>query len=106
MSSQESVQKPICPSEHQISHIVELALLQRIPPLYLEEIMTRIHQMSAQEAELLIDSLKTLSEAEELYIEKSKRWIAFWKQLEDRIETRMAQELKAIENEIFADLTK
>ena len=89
-------------SEEQIAQIVELALRQRIPPVFTDLLLTRIHTLSVEEARSVADALGNLESIEQAYIDKGKAWMAFWKKLECRIEVRLAQELEKIEQEDFS----
>jgi len=93
-------------SEQQIAEIVELALKQRLPPVFFELLMARIHALSSAEANSVISTLSELQQAEDEYVERGKSWISFWRELELRVDARINQERDLIENELFEELSR
>lgn len=93
-------------TEDRIAQIVELALKQRLSPVFFDLLMSRIHTLNSSEADSIVNTLQKLECAEDEYIERGRAWIAFWRELEQRLDDRLNQERAAVEEELFTRLTR
>ncbi len=90
--------------EQSLSEIIELAVMLRIPTLYLEILLNKLHTLEPVEARLVLEELRSLSERKEQYNHAAQRYEQFWSQLARKLEGNLAAEAAAIERELVDSL--
>ncbi|NLF24081.1 MAG: hypothetical protein GX589_00275 [Deltaproteobacteria bacterium] len=93
-------------SEKQIAEVIELLVKSPIPPLYQEELMNSIHLLDEDQAQTILVALRDLHQKGAAYADKAVDWMATWKKIGDRIQTRLKSEAQIIEEELVAELTE
>lgn len=93
-------------TQEELSLIIEKATKLKIPPLFFDLLLSKLHTLQKIDVKLLLDCFNKLQNSEQSYSDKIKDFNNFWKDLEEKIDLRLQEKAKDLKNEFIKKLTQ
>lgn len=92
--------------EQQLKELIVKLSLSAIPPLFQEQVLNKLGDLSDDDVLKMIDILDRLEKKETDYLQAVDNYLDFYRRLSEKVEGRLAEEAAKIQEELKQELLK